>query len=495
MAAGTKVQLRLGDRVVAEVAFRGDELRVGRMKENDLVINNLAVSRFHAVLRRVGDAFELEDLGSENGSFIDDIAVRGSALVPSGASITIGKHTLQIRDGAEGSMHPLPGRSDAWDAAQTYFAPELAPQAVELEEEDGVSEVMEAELVEEGVADVIEAIEPAPEPVAASAPEAAPRAAPQALELPDAEGLFAFGEDELVGQAAPDPEAVKAFDAVVEPAAAASAVPVAPAAEPGSQTALFDFGLADDLGLSDRSLARSAETRAAAPVPPEPELARPGHAEMLHAGLIVERHGKVERVVPCGTAELVVGRAPGCGIVLASAGVSRRHARFVRQGERLQVKDLGSANGIRVNGEPAKARTLSAGDVVGIDDYTLTYVLDREPVDGVVRASAQHRGDAEHHTVFAEAPAVAMPERDLVLETDDEDAPVDWEKELERAAELATDSAAPVRAELLEGEWVVEVAIATERLPAALRAALRELGEDELRLPAELRLSRRRPRG
>ena len=56
MAAGTKIQLRLGDRVVAEVAFRDGELRIGRMKENELVINNLAVSRFHAVLRRVGEA-------------------------------------------------------------------------------------------------------------------------------------------------------------------------------------------------------------------------------------------------------------------------------------------------------------------------------------------------------------------------------------------------------------------------------------------------------
>ena len=70
MAAGTKVQLRLGDRVVTEVAFRDGELRIGRMKENELVINNLAVSRFHAVLRRVGEVYEIEDLGSENGTYV-----------------------------------------------------------------------------------------------------------------------------------------------------------------------------------------------------------------------------------------------------------------------------------------------------------------------------------------------------------------------------------------------------------------------------------------
>jgi hypothetical protein len=80
-----------------------------------------------------------------------------------------------------------------------------------------------------------------------------------------------------------------------------------------------------------------------------------------------------------------------------------------------------------------------------------------------------------------------MPERDLLLDAEDEGALVDAEKELERSASVAP---ARVRTDAAAG-WRFEIAIATERLPAALRRALAELGEDELCLPAELRLVRR----
>jgi hypothetical protein len=82
---------------------------------------------------------------------------------------------------------------------------------------------------------------------------------------------------------------------------------------------------------------------------------------------------------------------------------------------------------------------------------------------------------------------VAVPERDLVLGADEEGEPIDAEKELELAEALAPERAA---AEAAAG-WRFEIAVATDRLPAALQRALAEVGEDELVLPAELRLVRR----
>jgi pSer/pThr/pTyr-binding forkhead associated (FHA) protein len=504
MAAGTKVQLRLGERVVAEVAFEGAELRIGRMKENDLVINNLAVSRFHAVLRRVGDGFEIEDLGSENGSFVEGVAVRGAAAVPVGAAITIGKHTLTLRAGGEAGARPVlaaraarplqaqPGRSDVWDAAQTYFVAGPAPR--EEDEEEAVAVAVEVEREDDGAAQAVEA---APEVAPAVEPPHAPRAEPLPLDLPDDAVALAFDEDELVGAAAPDPVAAEAADVSVEPAElepldelSVSGPAPSPAAlrpEPGAQTALFDFGLSEDLGLSDGSLARAALGRAA----PAPASVAPAPAPApaaLHAGLIVERHGRVERIVPWAAAELVAGRAPDCDLVLGAGGVSRRHARFVHEGDAFRVLDLASANGIRVNGKKVESAALAVGDVVGIDDYTVTFVLDREPVEDVVRSAPMPAGAVKCRAPVEAADApVVMSERDLLLEAEDESLLVDAEKELERSASRAAASAgADVAA-----SWRFEIAIATERLPAALRRALAELGEDELRLPAELRLVRR----
>jgi pSer/pThr/pTyr-binding forkhead associated (FHA) protein len=493
MAAGTKVQLRLGERVVAEVSFREDELRIGRMKENDLVINNLAVSRFHAALRRVGDGFEIEDLGSENGTFVNGVPVKGRVAVAPGAEIAIGKHVLSIRSGADDEENlPAPRtpvkKSDAWDAGQTYLMPGAPAPAAEAK--PPASEPMSAPAAEAEV--LAEAMEEPESDVPANLDPAPPAAA---HDRPDPAGLFAFGEDELqlappAAVLEPAPELVAEFD-VAAPEAGA---------EPKGQTALFDFGATSDLGLSEPSLARVAAQRAAAavqPVPqptpePAPPAAKPAPAASGYAGLIVARKGKVERVAPFSGPELIAGRGNTCELVLPAAGVSRRHARFVREGETFRVVDLGSANGVRVNGERATDRVLHVGDIVAIDDFTLTFVIDREPIDATVssppRAPAAPAA-AANVTVLHDAPLATMMEQDVLLTAEEEPLPLeDGEKELESVAEASMVASGVAE---LGPDWVVEVVIAPEQLPPPLRAALRELGQDALRLPGELRLRKR----
>lgn len=495
MAAGTKVQLRLGERVVAEVSFREDELRIGRMKENDLVINNLAVSRFHAVLRRVGNGFALEDLGSENGSFVDGVQVNGTAPVVEGAEITIGKHVLSIRSADDDNLPaPRVAKSDAWDAGKTYFAPELAARAAPGDEPELVAHALEE--TGSGSAD----FEPSsPAPLEASA-----------YDRPDPEGLFAFGEDDLqlpppAPVAEPTAEFVAEFDLAPLDAGPFALAGAAPGGAPqansagsrpmsaGSQTMLFDFGATDDLGLSEPSLARVSAQKAAEAALPDPAPQPPATATSeSHAGLIVERAGKVECVTPFRGAELIVGRGASCDLVLATAGVSRRHARFVRTGDSFRVLDLGSANGLRVNGERATERVLQVGDVVAIDDFTLTFVIDNEPLDAVVRTASPHgaTANAPHVTVLHDAPLAAMMEQDVLTASEEEGAPLDVEKALEIVAEAGTAPPLTV-AQLLADDWIVEVVVAAEQLPKPLQTVLAKLGSDTLRLPAELKLRRR----
>lgn len=72
------------------------------------------------------------------------------------------------------------------------------------------------------------------------------------------------------------------------------------------------------------------------------------------------------------TAPLEVGRSSKCAIALADATVSKSHAEFARVGGRWQVRDLGSRNGTRLNGEPVtEARVIRAGDVVEFGSVTL----------------------------------------------------------------------------------------------------------------------------
>jgi phosphoserine phosphatase RsbU/P len=72
----------------------------------------------------------------------------------------------------------------------------------------------------------------------------------------------------------------------------------------------------------------------------------------------------------------ILGRHPGCDIVLESAAVSRQHARIVRSNGNYYVEDLRSRNGTFVNGERVRGRRLLAeNDQLGICDLVFAFQL------------------------------------------------------------------------------------------------------------------------
>ncbi len=97
----------------------------------------------------------------------------------------------------------------------------------------------------------------------------------------------------------------------------------------------------------------------------------------MHKLTIEDDEGKTV-VVPLIRDEITVGRQEGNSIRLTERNISRRHARFFRQNSTLFVEDLGSFNGIKVNGGRVVAPTsLKDGDLVIIGDYKLTVRADR----------------------------------------------------------------------------------------------------------------------
>ncbi|MAE95135.1 MAG: hypothetical protein CL910_10785, partial [Deltaproteobacteria bacterium] len=96
MKARLHVQIHEEDRLLHEVPFHGDRLQVGRLPENDVVINHLSVSRIHAQLERVGDRVTVEDLGSQNGVWVNEERIDGSRAVTPEDTIRVGKHQLRL---------------------------------------------------------------------------------------------------------------------------------------------------------------------------------------------------------------------------------------------------------------------------------------------------------------------------------------------------------------------------------------------------------------
>jgi len=78
-------------------------------------------------------------------------------------------------------------------------------------------------------------------------------------------------------------------------------------------------------------------------------------------------------------AESVIGRDEACEVSLLDESASRRHAVVLRRGDRFLVKDLGSRNGTRVQGEKTQGeKLLRSGDEVALGTTRLRFVDEQE---------------------------------------------------------------------------------------------------------------------
>jgi hypothetical protein len=70
----------------------------------------------------------------------------------------------------------------------------------------------------------------------------------------------------------------------------------------------------------------------------------------------------------------VIGRSRDCDVVLSDQNVSRRHAEVRPSGGKWTVKDLGSTNGVKVNGRRIQgAQSLKPGDTIELGTSTIGF--------------------------------------------------------------------------------------------------------------------------
>lgn len=118
------------------VALARPAIQIGRLEGNDIVLEDPLASRHHAVVRWANGGYELEDLGSANGTFVQGQRVTNRMLLTPGQTLRIGntdmRFDLLAPQDANASLaqpaplpaYPLTGAS----AAATYVGP-LAPPA------------------------------------------------------------------------------------------------------------------------------------------------------------------------------------------------------------------------------------------------------------------------------------------------------------------------------------------------------------------------------
>ncbi len=70
----------------------------------------------------------------------------------------------------------------------------------------------------------------------------------------------------------------------------------------------------------------------------------------------------------------IIGRDPGCDLCIDNPSVSGHHARLEYDGKGFGVIDMGSSNGIWVNGRQVKAARLVNGAEIQIGKFTVVFI-------------------------------------------------------------------------------------------------------------------------
>lgn len=72
----------------------GESLQLGREADNDLILPDGKVSRHHALIQRQGEQYQITDLGSSNGTWVNGVRIAGPTLLADGDNLLIGETKL-----------------------------------------------------------------------------------------------------------------------------------------------------------------------------------------------------------------------------------------------------------------------------------------------------------------------------------------------------------------------------------------------------------------
>jgi len=111
-----KLSLMFDNKIVKEVPVGSRPVTIGRAPDNDLAVDNLAVSNYHAKVYYEAGRMVVEDLDSLNGTFVNDLRVERATLHDQDR-VHIGKHTIKVDTSGDA---PVP-----WDTGRKAAAPRI----------------------------------------------------------------------------------------------------------------------------------------------------------------------------------------------------------------------------------------------------------------------------------------------------------------------------------------------------------------------------------
>ena len=125
-------------------------------------------------------------------------------------------------------------------------------------------------------------------------------------------------------------------------------------------------------------------------------------------------------IIPLQRPVLLIGRHPECDVRIDLPKISRRHCCAALAYERVMIRDLGSRNGLRVNGLLVEEAQLHGGDEVAIGPIIFR-VRGRDSTTPVAATSPQAPGSEQPKAAQPKPPSLPS----LPNDTGDELIPLD----------------------------------------------------------------------
>ncbi|WP_166825036.1 FHA domain-containing protein [Thalassoroseus pseudoceratinae] len=147
------------------------------------------------------------------------------------------------------------------------------------------------------------------------------------------------------------------------------------------------------------------------------------------------------RPIVLDKAVVFVGRHPECDVILKdSRKVSRKHCCLAQVDDRIVVRDLGSMNGIRVNGRQVrKETTIHLNDELSIGDVTYRIKSRRQMLDGM------QSGDVEQLSEPSPRKPASPPPSPLIRAINEGDVDISQDFPVPLSDSLANESELPSR--------------------------------------------------
>ena len=86
---------------------------------------------------------------------------------------------------------------------------------------------------------------------------------------------------------------------------------------------------------------------------------------------------KEKRKFILGEKDIIIGRSSECDIQVMASNISRKHARISFSNEEYRIEDLGSTNGIYVNGVKVERCVLRKHDVLEIGGIKILFIEEK----------------------------------------------------------------------------------------------------------------------